>query len=207
MLQFEIALGSGSFQATYCVASDLRIREFGEAESFGRSEAYFTALYTIIILLNSIASPNARKIYIYPVNIAWETQNPFIIADYLDPALSNPIVDVFVHTLDFPYLITAKDIIQLKQAFTEYCLKHTRGRIVWIQKKGKRKVQGVLQSQIAALLRHRSFSEKDASDFVTCDRKWCNRLLGNKSYKPEEKEHPSRKHAYIILTPFNPTFI
>ena len=47
-----------------------------------------------------------------------------------DPALSNHIMDVSVHTINSPCLITAKDIFQIKQAFTEYCLKNTKGHIV-----------------------------------------------------------------------------
>ena len=54
-----------------------------------------------------------------------ETQNPFTIAVSLDPALSNHIVDGFVHTINIPCLITARRIIQIIQAFTEYCLKLT----------------------------------------------------------------------------------
>lgn len=60
-------------------------------------------------------------------------KDTFTIADSLDPALSNHIVTVSVHTLNIPRLITAKDFSQTKQIFTEYCLKYTWGGIVCMQ--------------------------------------------------------------------------
>ena len=43
---------------------------------------------------------------------------------------------VSVHTINIPYRITAKCIIQIKycQASTEYCLQHTLGRIIWMHR-------------------------------------------------------------------------
>ena len=74
----------------------------------------------------------SERKYNYPWSIAREMQNPFTIASSLDPALSNHIEDVSVHPINIPGLeiiISSKYIIQIKQAFTEYCLKHTWGRV------------------------------------------------------------------------------
>ena len=60
----------------------------------------------------------------------WETQNTFVIADSLDHDLSDNIVAFFLHTLNIPCLITAKDKSQVKQTVTEYCFKHTWRSIV-----------------------------------------------------------------------------
>ena len=74
---------------------------------------------------------------------------------------------VSVHTLNIPCLLTANDFSRIKQAFTEYCLKHTRGSIVW--------TQPTSGSDFGRYTRpSRAFIRNDATDFVTYDRKWCN---------------------------------
>ena len=88
-------------------------------------------LFSPYTQLNSVS--HCQKKYIYLGNIARETQNMFTIADSLDPFPSNHIAAVSEQTLNIPCLIIAKDISQIKQNFTEYCLKHTWGSIVWMQ--------------------------------------------------------------------------
>ena len=70
---------------------------------------------------------NARKIYIYPGNIAWDTQNTFTNADFLDPALSNHILAVSEHTINISRLITAKDFGQIKNRLSHNIVTNTLG--------------------------------------------------------------------------------
>ena len=50
----------------------------------------------------------------------------------MDPTLSNHAMDVSVHSTNTHCLIRTKDI-QIKQAFVQYCLKHTWDRILRMQ--------------------------------------------------------------------------
>ena len=102
------------------------------------------------------------------------------IADSLNPALSKQIVHVSAYTIKISCLIIAKDIIHIKQAFTEYCPKYTWARIIWMQPTSVCVFGGWTRLR-------RSFSENNAADFVICDRSWCNALLGNKSFNPITK--------------------
>ena len=71
---------------------------------------------------------------------------------------------VSVHTINIPCLITANDICQIKQVFTEFCLKHTWGSIVWMQPTSVCVFGGCTRLR-------RAFVKNDATDFVICDRK------------------------------------
>ena len=86
------------------------------------------------------------------------------IADFLDRASSNHIVAVSVHTINIPCLITANDICQIKQVFTEFGLKHTWGSIVRMQPTSVCVCGGCTRLR-------RAFVKNEATDFVICDRK------------------------------------
>ena len=74
-------------------------------------------------------------------------------------------------------------------------------------KKGKRKVQGVPQSQTAALPRHREEEETDKTKQAQIKIKLHVWNHQQKQRLGTTMGFTSRKHAFIILTPFNPTFI
>ena len=95
-------------------------------ETFGRSKAYFTAIFTVLFLSNIISQFQKKK-YIYPGNIAWATQDSFTITDSVDLALSN------CGCLSTYYKHSLSEYYSNQHAFTEYCLKHTLGRIIWMQ--------------------------------------------------------------------------
>ena len=79
-----------------------------------------------------IASPYARKNTFTREPSNKKLKTNLTISYFLDPALSNQDVATSFHTINISCLITATDISQIKQAFTEYCLKRTWGSIVWM---------------------------------------------------------------------------
>ena len=70
-----------------------------------------------------------------------------------------------------------------------------------VTRKGKGKVQGVPQSKAAALPRHQEEEETDKTK-----RAQIKQTYGNWTLK-QAYSSTSRKHAYIIFIPLNPTFI
>ena len=112
------------FSFCFYIEKELRV------ESFGGSNAYYTVVLTVSILSNSI-SKCQKKIHLPRKHRMRNTkllQSPI-------PSIKQPnhIVAVCVHTLNINCIITAKDSSQIKKAFTEYCLRHTWGNIVWMQ--------------------------------------------------------------------------
>ena len=118
--------------------------------------------FTVFVLLSSI-SQCQKRIHL-PGKHRTRNTKTFTIADSLDPALSNQILAVSVpFTINIPCLIIAKGFSQIKQAFTEYSLKHSCGSIVWMQP------TSVCVLKDAPDLDELS-SKNDVTHFVICDR-------------------------------------